>query len=302
MSIYEKYDLMEVLRDDGVKSFQALEKDTGRAVELHLLAGQPGVTEPPYELLEMIRTLTPDGAALFLEAGEHLGTPFVITHPLIGFAGFRHWVAQNQLVLPPTFDRFARVGQWKVPAAIAEPRPATTEAAVPKADGPGEFTRLFKTPEPQQSVASSTSDSGPGDVTRVFAVTPAPQTPSEATRLFAAPAPNAHIPEPQGPGEFTRMFATPSAPPAAPPVQKPQEPGEFTRMFATPSTPPAAPAVQKPQEPGEFTRMFATPSTPPGPAPAAQVKAPAQSKWPLYAMGGVILLLVIALVVVLLRV
>ena len=92
MNFYQKYELLEVLRDDGVKSFQGREIATGRDVEVHLIVGIPGKSEPPYDLVDKIRQLSEATKTHLLEVGEHLGTPYIVTLPLQGFASLRDWV------------------------------------------------------------------------------------------------------------------------------------------------------------------------------------------------------------------
>ena len=131
MSFYNKYELVEVLRDDGVKTFQARELENERPVEVHLIVGQPGKSEPPYDLLEKIRAFTPENRSHVVEIGDHMGTPYVVTLPLGGFASFRDWVASKSAEAKPAYDPLARVGTWKLPTGSPSSPAVTKKQAAP---------------------------------------------------------------------------------------------------------------------------------------------------------------------------
>ncbi|HUQ93090.1 MAG TPA: hypothetical protein VM120_15520 [Bryobacteraceae bacterium] len=292
MSFYEKYELVEVLRDDGVKTFQAREIANGRIVEVHLIVGQPGKSEPPYDLLEKVRAFGPESSQRILEIGDQMGTPYIVTLPLEASGGFREWVAKNSAP-KPAYDPLARVGRWKLPAggslsaSPTPPPPPSTPSMPPPIQRPAagdapDITRMFNTAE--LVIPKKTAPPAPGSSTDRFA-TPSMPPP--------APAP------PAGDDEFDRLFMAqaskaPAAPPAAPPVPPAPAklsgpPDDTTRMFFTSGempvakqTPPASsgtaqmkaaksPAAAK-KEPGEFTRMFQVPSG------TAQMKAPEPAK------------------------
>ena len=56
MSFYQKFELLALLRDDGVKTFVARENSTGRALEAHLFTG--GKTAETIALLDRIGRLS----------------------------------------------------------------------------------------------------------------------------------------------------------------------------------------------------------------------------------------------------
>ncbi len=170
MSFYSKYELVEVLRDDGVKTFQAREIATGKPVEVHLVVGQPGKSEPPFELLDKVRSLPAENRSRVVETGEHMGTPYVVTLPLDGYASFRDWVAAVSAPAKPRTDSLSRVGRWKIPAVESKPAapapslppPPTTER-VPQPETP-DITRMFSTAElviPSQTVESPQPPAAP---------------------------------------------------------------------------------------------------------------------------------------------
>jgi hypothetical protein len=224
MSFYKKYELIDVLRDDGVKTFQAKEIETGRAVEVHLFVGVPGKSDPPYAVLEAVRSIPPDRRAQLVEVGEHMGTPYVVTLPLSGYPSLRDWVQANKVESAPALgETLARVGRWKIPdsmreAGTQEPsaQPVTKRQSIPQPDTP-DITRMFKTAE--------------------IVVPPREQPNPWATGQMAAAQPTA-APQPAAHDDFDILFGSTVSPTTAPhPVpatpQAPAQPSDFTQMFQT---------------------------------------------------------------------
>ncbi|HSR05540.1 MAG TPA: hypothetical protein VLM42_00195, partial [Bryobacteraceae bacterium] len=80
MSLYERYELLDLNRDDGVKTFEAREIATGRPVKVHLFV-RPGA---PLQaaLLKAIDHLSEPDLQRIVERGKHEGTPYVVTDRL----------------------------------------------------------------------------------------------------------------------------------------------------------------------------------------------------------------------------
>src|SRR5689334_24657735 len=117
MSFYSTYELMELVKDDGIKSFRAREIATGRDVLVHLFSN-PDSLETQFSI-QKIRNLTPEARALVIVEGQHEGTPYVVTSGLPGNVGFRDWLvsqrtasAKDPQQTPPA------------PAAINQQRPS----------------------------------------------------------------------------------------------------------------------------------------------------------------------------------
>ncbi|MBL8175934.1 MAG: hypothetical protein JNK48_14755, partial [Bryobacterales bacterium] len=291
MNFYQKYELLEVLRDDGVKSFQGRELSTGREVEVHLFVGVPGKSEPPYDLVDKIRNLSGESRSHLLEVGEHLGTPYVVTLPLQGFSHLRDWVnAKSATAAPPPargYDPLSRVGRWRVPPA-SPPAPAPAPA-VPAAGS--DITAMFNTAEmlpmsatapPPASLQPPPAVPSPASVADEFdqmfgaspvtgatgqfpapvAATPAaaPEKPQPFLNTGEREVPVQQvIPEPELPRPALAVTQK-SAPAAVTPAAA--QPGEFTSMFQTsqmktPEPPPVA-VTPAAAQPGEFTSMFQT--------------------------------------------
>ena len=261
MSLYERYELLDLNRDDGVKTFEAREIATGRPVKVHLFV-RPGA---PLQaaLLKAIDHLSETDRQRIVERGKHEGTPYVVTDRLPDYPGLSEWVqaASHNSKSKAAKPVLETAGAWKVQPVPAPPPPEPPPAAPPVESVLNQqFVELFTTAE-RPVVADSLVQSA--------------QRPQSAAPVRP---PEPVLKQPQAePGEFTRMFqspavAAPATPPPAPATSAKTEAGEFTKMFQAPKAPPAPPPVPAPtpvKEPGEFTRMFQaspSPATPPPPA------------------------------------
>ena len=307
MNLYERFELLDLDRDDGVKTFAAREISTGRPVKVHLFVNAAAPIQAA--LLKAIDRLPDAAGARVILRGKHEGTPYVVTDMLAEHAGLSEWVQAAGHGAKPKKPALETAGAWKLP--VAEPPPS----APPKSGGPAsidrKFSELFPAGErpilspqtgiqPPPAPKPSVPAHEPGEFTRMFQAPGAPATspvapaaptkkePGEFTRMFQSPVAPAKAPPapapPSGPSDFERFFETPSPAgpmPQSPALQQPLTPqgsghnkgGEFTRMFGKVDMPapsrPETPAT--PKEPGEFTRMFQSPA-----APAAPPAAPLQ--------------------------
>ncbi len=280
MSLYERYELLDLNRDDGVKTFEAREIATGRPVKVHLFVRPAAPLQAA--LLKAIDHLSEADRQRIVERGKHEGTPYVVTDRLPDYPGLSEWVqaASHQSKSKPAKPVLETAGAWKVPSDPPPPAPATPAPAEESVLNQ-QFVELFTTAE-RPVVADSLVQSAqrPQGAAPVRPPEPvlkhAQAEPGEFTRMFQSPAvAAAPAPTPQAPpevGEFTKMFQAPKAPPAPPPAPAStpvKEPGEFTRMFqASPSpaaAPPPTPAATK-SGPSDFEQLFETRS-PAGPMP-----------------------------------
>ncbi len=288
MSFYTRYELLELVRGDGVKVFHAREITTGRMVEVHLFTS--GWTPENQAVLTRVRELNEADLKVVLDIGEHEGTPFVVTELPQGYRSLLEWLdAVVPKKAPPRAtadtDRFARAGQWRIPASVVTPAPTASPAPAAEA---GEFTRMFKLgavpppaspPAPPPASPPASPEPAPSDFEAMFGLKapaappppppekpPAAAAPGEFTRMFQSVQPPPPAPVSPGIAELKTVIKTPDRPAAPPPPAPPprQEPGEFTRMFQTPSQPAPPPAPPKPaaEEVGEFTRFFQGPLQP----------------------------------------
>jgi hypothetical protein len=285
MSLETSYEVLDMLRDDGVQTFRAKEKSTGRGLELHLFLpfGRP----ENKTLFDRLKALPLESRRKFLDVGLDGSTPYVVTDPLPAGRGFKGWaeelIAGGQEApsafnaafssAPPSRDdgvQILQAGQWRTGTPIPDSlvtKPPTAPPARPQAPAPpadtGDFTRMFKAP------AFLTPPGTP----------PVPEKPppaGEFTGFFQAAGPEPAVPDPMDAtfGEFTGLFQAkpqsspprpvqPPAPPSVPATPPAEGAGEFTRMFR--AEPPSAPVPQQKPAPGggaEFTKYFENPLKP----------------------------------------
>jgi hypothetical protein len=294
MSLDTSYEVLEMLRDDGVQTFRAKEKATGRGLEIHLL---PPFGRPENKtLFEKLKTLPLEARRRFLDIGFDGSTPYLVTDPLPGNRGFKGWAEEliaGTQAPPSVFNpgmpnaapsrddgvQILQAGQWRtgtpIPDSLVSKPPSKATFIPPSAPPPpvapadtGDFTRMFQAPSfltgPPQPASTPPSPPSPS---------PAPP-PSEFTGFFRAAEPSKgsalDITQDVTPamGEFTGLFEAKKLTPVAP---TPPPPASFGVPIVPPSTPtPAPPAFAPPASGGEFTRMFqapsAGPSFPPQPA------------------------------------
>jgi hypothetical protein len=201
VSFSDRFELLDLLHQDGIQTFQARERATGRLVEAHIFVSSP-------DLLARLDGFSGQQRDSVLDHGDYEGKFYVVTAPL---AGLRECLTSEPVALDSA-------GAWRIrPAAQPEPRaPQALPGPVP-----GDFTRMFQlrqAPEPAGPLVSGTPAPKPVEQPVPAA---APQ-PGEFTRAFQRPAaaPKAAPPDssaPGQPGEFTRMFQQPGPSAAAAP-------------------------------------------------------------------------------------
>jgi hypothetical protein len=296
MELENTYQVVGLIRNDGIRTYRVVEKLSGQPLELHLFAGKDLVEDR--HLFEALRALPLSRRRQLIELGEEAGVPYVVTDSLPdvsdirtylgGIAGIRAEAVQSPVAVQPPEpvpgETVKKAGQWKSgtpipPDLFSDSRsmaaaPHQERAApVEKPWEGGDFTRMFQAPasppasapapSAPESAAPETPPAQPGEFTRMFRAPEAPVTSAGAPAASVEPPPQA---TPQ-PGEFTRMFQA-AAPPAAvaatpvpPPSVTPPNPADIrTRVFEAPVPAPPDPPPPAPappaNEPGEFTRMF----------------------------------------------
>jgi hypothetical protein len=181
VSFPDRFELLELLREDDGQTFRARDNATGRMVEVHFLS--PGLNQPP--------------SGNVIEQGSHEGKRYVVR-------------------MPPAAESVPldSAGAWRIKTA-----PPPSPSQPPSPPEPGDFTRMFQlrqAPEPAPLPASLAASkpaqpapaAQPGEFTRAF------QRPAAAPLSVPQGAP-----APGQAGDFTRMFQTPS--PAQTPVAEP---------------------------------------------------------------------------------
>jgi hypothetical protein len=172
VSFSDRFELLELLREDEVQTFRARERASGRAVEAHLSMSS--------DLLAQL-----ESANTVIDRGSHEGKFYLVTMPL----------------------GLDSAGAWRVTPS-AQQAPAQP-APVPEA-APGDFTRMFQlrqAPEPAASPAAKIAAPVPVPALQPGEFTQAFKRPERAPSAVSADSA-----APGQPGEFTRMFQKPAPP------------------------------------------------------------------------------------------
>lgn len=90
LSLYERYELLDLNRDMGVKTFEAREIATGRPVKVHLFVHPSAPLQAT--LLKAIDKLPDEQLRRIIERGKHERTPYIVTDRLSDYAGLSEWV------------------------------------------------------------------------------------------------------------------------------------------------------------------------------------------------------------------
>jgi hypothetical protein len=274
----DRFQLFDLRRDEGARTFEAREIATGRPVLVHLFSDR---TSPLNRvLLARLDALPEKEHSRVLDRGEHEGGVYVVTDRLAEYAGLREWLAQKdqrpknqdsgtdwrkRAVKPSIDDQLAHLFDT-APLPVVEPSPLAPPPA-PVLMNTGQQTLLI--PKPVQPAKP------PVVAAPVVPVPPAAKEPGEFTTQFVSGL------QPVATEQLPAQSAAPPAEPASPAPSSSNDPGEFTSQFAPVLRPvaPAAPANQSAapssNDPGEFTRQFA-PVLRPAPSSAAPVETTAE--------------------------
>jgi hypothetical protein len=90
LALYDRYELVELRRDDGIQTFHAREVATARPVQFHLFAEEE--SRENLALLARLDHLPEAERRRVIERGDYQGKPYVVTDRLAGYPGFREWL------------------------------------------------------------------------------------------------------------------------------------------------------------------------------------------------------------------
>jgi hypothetical protein len=90
MPLYERYELLELRRDDGIQTFHARDITTARPVQVHMFP--EGDSPDKQKLLARLDHLPDSERRRVIERGDHKGRTYVVTDRLAGYPGFREWL------------------------------------------------------------------------------------------------------------------------------------------------------------------------------------------------------------------
>ncbi|MBI3278975.1 MAG: hypothetical protein HYZ57_03935, partial [Acidobacteria bacterium] len=142
MSFYQKYELLELVRDDGIKTFAARQLATNDVVAVHIFTG--GHTPLNDALLDKLGRLRPEYREQIIDQGEHEDTPYLVTSRWKPQQTFADWVSEGSAPLqpPPRWpDPFAKPAQPPPQPTPAQPPSASPPPQVPPAPAPERFTK-----------------------------------------------------------------------------------------------------------------------------------------------------------------
>jgi hypothetical protein len=97
LALYERYELLELRRDDGIQTFHARDRETARPVQIHLFPENPpeNTAAEDRKLLSRIEYLPDAERRRIIERADYNGRPYVITDRLAGYPGFREWLTMK---------------------------------------------------------------------------------------------------------------------------------------------------------------------------------------------------------------
>lgn len=266
MPFTDRFQLLDLKRDEGARTYEAREIATGRPVYVHVFAD----TTAPLNraLLAKLDNLPEEELRRIIDRGPLDVGVYVVTDRLAEYPGLREWLkAKNQDRPKPLEARGA--WQFNAPAqSVPAPPPAPPPlAAPPKADDAGEFTRLFTSPLPPPRERQV--EAGPPPVPPVSAP-PIPklsnsEEPTIQVRTPPAPPPVAPPPLPRA--EQPREAAPPPVPPVSKALPLDEPTVQVHPPVEPPPIPPPVPPVSKFLRPDEPTVEMRTPIQPPQAVP-----------------------------------
>ena len=90
MGLHDRFELLDLDRDDGVQSYTAREIATGMPVKVHLFPKPKAPLQAA--LLEALDQLPETERTRILERGTNDGRPYVVTDRLAPHAGLTEWL------------------------------------------------------------------------------------------------------------------------------------------------------------------------------------------------------------------
>jgi hypothetical protein len=309
VTFYEQFELLDLLRDDGVKTFRARELATGRFVEVHVFANsQAPLSRALYSKVGKLADLADQGDGgqepTIVTRGDYEGTPYVVTLPLDGFKSLHEWVFAMSHRVPadpsePDRLRLSGAGAWRVtpPTETGAP-PPLPEAPEPKELNGEQSLLETQVPFGRRPSPELEQPAVQADALHTLVKEPEESPLDEANPEEHRPESVAPAESPEPPEHVDPTGVVEPAPVEATPVGEAVALGEFalggepddhefSRLFAAPpaqtapepevAAAPPPPATTPPVQPrGEFTRMIETLGKPSAPARAnLQVPPPA---------------------------
>jgi hypothetical protein len=86
----QRFELLDLVRDDGIMSFRAIETATGRPVLVHLFVN--ALAPSNVALLAKADRLPAGQLGRIVDRGQHNGAPYLVTDRLPEHPGLREWL------------------------------------------------------------------------------------------------------------------------------------------------------------------------------------------------------------------
>src|SRR5579863_1753598 len=115
----DRFELLELRRDDGVQTFHAREISTARPVQVHLFAN--GSVQDHLALLARINHLPDSERRRVIDRGVSQGKPYLVTDRLAGFASLREWLDANSAPPASVDQQFYALFESPSPPLPSEP-------------------------------------------------------------------------------------------------------------------------------------------------------------------------------------
>jgi hypothetical protein len=100
VDFYERFELLNLLRDSGIKTFEGREIATAKLVHIHLLLAPKAPIQAA--LLKAIDRLPENEARRIIHRGKNEGTLYFVTECLTGYTSLEDWVLRNALQPQPS--------------------------------------------------------------------------------------------------------------------------------------------------------------------------------------------------------
>ena len=89
MELESSYNLLGIVRDDGIRTYRAIEKASGQELQVHLFAKPE--SEPDRALFKALRALPVSKRRELLEIGVEGDMPYIVTEKLPDDSTARQW-------------------------------------------------------------------------------------------------------------------------------------------------------------------------------------------------------------------
>ena len=154
MELESIYQLLSVLRDDGIRTYDAVEIASGQALQLHLFVKPDSETDRA--LYKALRALPVSKRRELLDMGIEGDKPYIVTEQLPGSMTAREWLTKLAGVQPPKPAGPVMIaGSWKTGTPIPDELIKASHSSLPPKPPPPkpeefapDYTRVMRLPRP----------------------------------------------------------------------------------------------------------------------------------------------------------